>query len=513
MTGFVESRRSVRGDLVADCDVAVVGSGAGGLVVAALLAEAGQSVGVLEEGPHIVPQDYGRMRPSEAIRHLWREAGATFAVGVGDTPMINVMMGRCVGGSSVVTGAVSFRTPGHVLHTWREERGLRDFTEEALAPAFDAVERDMHTEEVPVSMRSQSTVLFGKGLEALGHGFKPLYRTTRGCNACSRCNFGCPHHAKMSVDLVYLPRALAHGARVYGDCLAQRIITRNGRAAGVKGRVLNGPDGAPLGHFEVRARRVVVAAGAWHSPLLLQASGVGRWKGQVGRHLTLHPSFRVMGRFDSPVRGWQGALQSAWCDAYEKEGITLMSLFVPPGVLAATMAGVGRAHVDRAAQIAHLGLFGGLIHDEGGGVVRRGPGREPFVTYRMAPKDRANVPRVLKLMTRIWFEAGAKEVFLPVLGSEGLKSPADLDRLDLDHVAGARLESASQHPLGTCRMGTSADTAVVDAWGQAFDLPGLYVADGGIVPTSLGVNPQVTIMALATRIAWHLREQPLPAAA
>jgi GMC oxidoreductase len=237
---------------------------------------------------------------------------------------------------------------------------------------------------------------------------------------------------------------------------------------------------------------------------------VGRDSGQVGRNLTLHPAFRVMARFDRTVEGWKGALQSAWSDRYAADRITLVSLFVPAGVLAATMPGIGPPHVARARQIPNLAMFGGLIHDDGGGRVRRGIGREPLITYEMSRRDRASVPLAWRRMAEIFFAAGAREVYLPILGLGGV----DADRLrtlDLEHVPAARIECASQHPLGTARMGISPDRSVVDPDGQAWDLPGLFVADGSILPTSLGVNPQVSIMAMATRIAWRMRE--LPAAA
>ena len=494
-------------DLNLDADVVVVGSGAGGAVVACHLAEAGHRVVILEEGPWVKPVVYAQMRPTETIRHLWREAAMTFAVGVGDTPMINVMMGRCVGGSSVLTGGVCFRTPGHILHTWQHERGLHDLDEATLTPCFEDVERVVHVQEVPEQMRSRSTVLFGKGLEkAVGVALQPLRRNVEGCQGKSRCNFGCPHGAKLSVDRAYLPRALAAGAQLFPEVLISKVITRGGRAAGVVGKRVEGPERRVTGRVRVTAPTVVIAAGAWHSPLILKASGVGRWKDQVGRHLTVHPAFRVMGAFAEKIDGWKGALQSAYSDRFEREGITLTSLFVPPGVLAATMPGVGDAHLAKAKLIPHLGMFGGTIHDDGGGTVRRSIGREPLVTYRMFPKDRAVIAPMLTRMAEIWFAAGAREVFLPVLGSEGVRSMDQLKKLNLEALHGSRFESGSQHPLGSTRIGNSADSSVVDSYGQAWDLPGLYCADGGVVPTSLGVNPQLTIMAMATRIAWRMRE-------
>ncbi len=510
MSDAVQSMRDHRGPLELDTDVVVVGSGAGGAVVATELARAGQRVVVLEEGPHVPGELLGRMRPSESLRHVWRDGATTLAVGVEDTPAINVTMGRCVGGSSVLTGGVCFRVPEHVLDVWSREHRLRDLSPKGLEPYYDEVERACHVEEVPVAMRSRSTRLFADGAERRGIEIKPMRRNTRGCNGAGRCNFGCPHGAKLSVDRSYLPRGMDAGAEVYSHCLVDRILTRGDCAVGVRGRLLNRPGGKRGDRLTVHARRVVLAAGAWHSPLLLAQSGVGRASGQVGKGLTLHPAFRAVARFDEPVRGWRGALQSAYTDAFESEGITLMGLFVPPGVLGATMPGIGVEHTDNASHIDHLAIFGGIIHDDGGGTVRRGLGREPVVTYRMCARDRALVPRVIRLLAEIFFEAGAREVFLPVLGMRGVDADG-LRALDLEHLPASRIECSSQHPLGSCRMGVDPSRSVVDPDGRAWDLRELYVADGSIVPTSLGVNPQLTIMTLATRIAWKMRERPLPA--
>ena len=259
-------------------------------------------------------------------------------------------------------------------------------------------------------------MLFHEGATKLGHPLKTMRRNTEGCEGNSKCNFGCPKGAKRSVDLSWLPKATARGAEVWTHCLVERVTHADGRANGVVGHLLNGDEGGRGTAFTVHAKRVVLAAGAYHTPLLAQASGIGKASGQVGRNLTLHPGFRVMGRFEEKVEGWRGALQSMYADDWEPEGITMTSLFLPPGVLAATMPGIGPKHLARAQTVGHLGAFGGMVHDEGGGVVRRGPGREPFVTYRMHEKDKAVVPKLMRLMADIWFAAGAKEVFLPVLG-------------------------------------------------------------------------------------------------
>ena len=504
MAGAIESLRDHQGAYEGDADVVVVGSGASGAVVATELAQAGHRVVVLEEGPHVTPEQYGRMRPSESLRHIWRDGAMSIAMGLGDTPPVNVMMGRCVGGSSVLTGGVCFRTPEEVLLEWSRKHRIPGLTPKEMEPCFEHVERAIHVEPVPQNMRSRSTALFAEGAARQGIDIQPIRRNTVDCGGCGRCNFGCPRAAKKSVDLSYLPRAVQHGTRVYSHCRVDRVMSKDGRAAGVEGRLLNRRGGRAGSRFRVFAPRVVLAAGAWHTPLVLSRSGIAN--PQLGRNLSLHPSFRVIARFKEPVRGWRGALQSAYTHSFSNEGIALTSMFVPPAILAATMPGAGPQLAANAARLGHLAIFGSMIHDAGGGVVRRGVGREPVVTYRMGSRDRARVPRAIRIVAETFLAAGAEEVFLPVLGQAGFDADG-LRRFDLEHVPARNLECSSQHPLGSCRMGTDGHNSVVDPDGQSWDLPGLFVADGSVMPTSLGVNPQLSVMAMATRIAWRMLER------
>jgi choline dehydrogenase-like flavoprotein len=175
-------------------------------------------------------------------------------------------------------------------------------------------------------------------------------------------------------------------------------------------------------------------------------------------------------------------------------------------VIAATMPGSGPRHARLAEQVAHIAMFGAQIHDDGGGFVVQNPfGREPLLFYRCSPHDVAALRRGIRLIGETFLAAGARELFLPVLGSDGM-SADEFRRFDLDRVPMTRLESASQHPLGTCRMSRNAQDGAVDAWGKSWDVEGLYVADGSVLPSSLGVNPQLTVMMMATRIAWRLAE-------
>ncbi len=497
---------TLRGPLSLDCDVVVVGSGAGGMVAATVLAESGLSVIVLEEGKHVPAAVHGRMRQSQSLRHLWRDGGMSIAFGLGGAPAVNVTAGVGVGGSSLVTGGVCLRVPESVLAEWTKERGLEELSAKGLDPYYREVEEAVHVEEVPIERRSRSTQLFAIGAEKLGHPIKPLTRNTKDCHGCGRCNFGCPEQAKMSVDLSYLPRLLVAGGQIFSDCIVTRVLHQSGRAYGVRGRIFNGPHRAKGDRVEVRAKVVLIACGGLHTPLLLKSSGLAPFGSQVGHNLTLHPGFRVFARFDENVRGWAGAMQSAYTDAFEREHVTLMSLFIPASVIAATMPGAGPAHHARAEGMQNIAMFGAMIHDEGPGTVRRTFGREPFVTYRMSERDQRAMRRGIRLLGETFFAAGAKEVYLPLLGMPAFDADA-FRRLELERFPGHRIECGSQHPLGTCRLGVSASSSGVDPNGKLWDAENVYVADGSVLPTSLGVNPQLTIMAMATRIAVKLRER------
>ncbi len=330
--------RRQRLDLKAD--VVVVGSGAGGAVVARELARAGRSVIVVEEGDWVKPAEYGKLSPVQTMRRCWREAGLSAAVALGKTPFISVLQGRCVGGSSVLTGGVCFRIPDEVLHHWSRDLGLTTLTPEGIDANFRVVEEAVHVETVPDAMRSRSTELFVEGAAKLGVPMKSLRRNTQGCRGESRCNFGCPNGAKMSVDFSYLPGACEHGALIVSDALVERVDVAGGVARGVSGRLLDG-EGQRTVPFEVRAKIVVVACGSLHTPLLLRASGFD--SPHLGRHMTLHPAVRVTATFDETVAGWDGSMQSVYSDHFASDGITLVSVYPPPSILAAAFPESGRS--------------------------------------------------------------------------------------------------------------------------------------------------------------------------
>jgi choline dehydrogenase-like flavoprotein len=295
-----------------------------------------------------------------------------------------------------------------------------------------------------------------------------------------------------------LPQACAYGATIVSDALVERVDVCGGAARGVRGRFLD-ERAAPGVPFELRAKIVVLACGSLHTPLLLRASGVD--SPHVGRHMTLHPGFRVGAIFDEDVSGWDGAMQSVYSDHFAGEGITLVSVYPPPNVLSAAFPGVGEKHRTNVHKMRRLAVFGGMIHDDGGGRVRRWIGREPLVTYRLAPRDRPRLLRGIEIVARMAFAAGAREVAMPIFGVDMLRSERELAELFASPPDMRRIECTAYHPLGTARMSGDARRGVVRETGEAWQADNLFVSDGSVLPTSIGVNSQLAIMSVAHKIA------------
>src|SRR6516162_11119955 len=280
--GGLVTQQDVAGELSLECGVVIVGSGAGGATVAAELAEAGVDVIVLEEGGYH-PTESFTAGTGHALRALYRDGGGGMAIG---RPSVLYTEGRCVGGSTVVNGGMSWRTPERVLRRWAEQEGLREFGERDLDRYFTAIESRLSVGLQDPETIERASELFRAGAQARGWAVVPNRRNQLHCAGTNNCSSGCPTGAKRSMLVTSVPRALAFGARLYADCRVDRITRAGRRVTGVTGHFARGP------RLTVRAGRVVVAAGAIQTPALLARSGLHH--GQLGRNLSLHPNTTVV---------------------------------------------------------------------------------------------------------------------------------------------------------------------------------------------------------------------------
>ena len=464
------------------CEVAVIGSGAGGATVAKELAERGRDVVLLEEGEHVESRRFNR-RPLEMAALLYRDLGMTLALGGGAG--IPVPLGKSVGGTTTINSGTCFRVPEHVLDQWRASGDL-EISAGDLAADYQRVEEFIEVAPVPEALLGGCARAVRRGAEKLGLHGAPLRRNARHCQGSGVCCFGCPTEAKRSANVSWVPAAVEAGARLCTGARVERIAF-SGRTHSVH-----------AGDLEVEADAVVVAAGTLHTPQLLWRSGLRH--PELGRNISIHPACKASALFDEEIRGWEGVPQGFGIHDLHGEGILFEGIFTPPEFGAFALPFAGARLTEVMEQYAHLASFGFLIEDRSLGVLRLSSPR-PQLYYRLGAPELARLRRGVEVLAQIFFAAGAREVFAPVSGFESLRSEAELARLRGARLTPASFELSAFHPLGSCRASRDPARGVVDADLEAHDVPRLFVADGSIFPSSLGVNPQLTIMAFAQRAA------------
>jgi choline dehydrogenase-like flavoprotein len=488
----------IRGKRTVRVDACVIGTGAGGAPVAMELAEGGMRVAMLEEGERFTSEDFNA-RPRDMTALLYRDAGQLATIG--NVPIV-LPLGQTVGGTTTVNSGTCFRTPAPVLELWRERFGLEELTEEALDPYFRRVERIVNVAQVPAEIAGKNAEVVKRGADGLGWSGDYIYRNVRGCVGSGICNFGCPTAAKQHTGVTYVPRAWEAGATTYTGVRAEAIEMSGGRARAVEAWSPGG------GRLRVECDTVIVACGAIHTPLLLRATGLGGESGQLGRNLAIHPATGVRALFEERIDMARGVPQSFYIDEFADEGIMLEGAAGPPDYAAMTLPFSGERHRDLMLQYPNMSQFGLMVSDLSRGQVSRRAGALT-IRYDLCPEDVAAFKRGIELLCELYWAAGAKAVYLPVAGLPELHD-GELAPLRERDLRASQLSLMAFHPLGTARADSSPERGVVDGDLKLHGADGVYVSDGSVVPSSLGVNPQITIMALATRLARHLLGKPAP---
>ncbi|CAL8466534.1 g6070 [Coccomyxa elongata] len=528
-------------DFVKDCDVVVVGSGAGGGVAAALLAQAGAKVIVVEKGTYT---------PAQALPLQERDAFGTMYEGGGlmttDNAGINILAGATLGGGTRINWSASFATPDHVRKEWSEQHGLKVFTSEEYDRALAAVTERLGV-TTGIKEHSRANSHLKAGLERLGVHCGEIPRNTSRGHACGHCSFGCASGEKRDTTATYLVDAVRSGAKILTGAYAERILMSATASASrprqVSGVVIaaSAPPGAKTGNtvgggmgtpkrpvrLLLRCAHVVAACGALHTPALLLRSGV-TVGGNVGANLRMHPATVVTATFpkdQGPVLGWEGAIMSVFSrEAADWEGLgygpMLATPSAHPGLTAASFPWPSGEQY-RLKTLDFPYTAGALVYvrDQDSGCVYKGADGQPRVQYWPSARDRASMVKGMELGLRALVAAGAQSVmtlhsscyftFEPRRDQEGTleNSAAFEDYLQSVHTEGVRLNKMAvltAHQMGSARMGTSRATSVADPNGHCWDVEGLYICDASALPTSTGVNPMVTVEAVAYVIASRL---------
>jgi len=482
-----------------ECDVVIVGSGAGGAVAAATLAEAGLDVIVLEAGDHYDRDSYPS-EPLDAIASLYRDGGLTIAEG---RPPIPVPVAKALGGTTVINSGTCFRAPDPVLEDWRKRFGVSWAGE--LGPDYAEAEEFLRVTPLDPERMGRNGQLAMEGARAIGASSGPISRNAGDCVQCSSCPFGCEIDAKRGMHVSYLPRAVAAGARIRAGVQVRRVLMEGGRAVGV--RCSAGGAARSNGHrrpYTVRARRAtIVAGGALGTPELLLHSGLGGR--QVGRNLHIHPACWVGARYEEEVRGWEGVMQSYYVDEWEPTGILLEATFTPLAFGGAWLLGSGREHQRAMLDFGHVGSIGVHLSDRSSGRVGLAGDSSLRATYKLTADDARRLTFGIARAAEIHFAAGASEVY-PNIGRVGVLRPGQLAEFEATVFKPSELRLEAFHPMGTAQIAADPGEGACAADGSVNGATGLYVADASLFPTSVGVNPMMTVIAFAKQVSRGIAE-------
>ena len=502
------------GVVTLDADVVVVGSGAGGGVVAAALASAGRSVVVLEAGPYLDEASMPRTEV-DAFDRLYLNHGLLTTW----DGSVTMLAGTGVGGGTLVNWMTCISAPESVRAEWVAEHGLEGMTGEPWAGDVEVIEAELDVAEATHIPPKDAIVL--RGARALGWEAAPTRRNARACGDCGSCPFGCRRGTKRSGIRAHLATAFAAGARIVPGARDTRVLTEAGRAVGVEANVT---DGDTIRRLVVRAPIVVLAAGALRTPAILQRSGFDH--PSIGRHLRVHPVPVVAGRFAERVEMWRGTMQASRSlefseSAPGRNGYVIEAAPGHPGLLALALPWEGaEAHTRIMASSAHLSPLIAVTRDGGQGRASLTRAGRVRLDYQLDPVGVATIRHALVSMARLARAAGATEILAagspPTWYRPTAAGPESNERafvrfeeaLAATDLAPNRAAIFSAHQMGSVRMGADPATHPCDPWGRVRAgadndsvIRGLYVGDGSVFPTGIGVNPMITIMALARRVS------------
>ena len=498
-------------DTTLECDVVICGSGAGGGVAAGLLAEAGRSVIVLEKGDNLGPEDFTQVE-GDMLKAGYLDAGLLMT----QSGSLPILAGSCLGGGTVINWTTSFALREPTRAEWDRKSGLSLFSGPRFAESYERVMRrsDVNSDNSVPGVRDQ---LLEKGLKACGYHVGIIPRNVTGCASgaeCGYCGYGCRHNAKNSTAKTYLADAVAHGARLVVCCTVDRVMKEGGRAAGVEGTVRTA-DGRTV-RLTVRARVVIAACGALHTPALLARSGLSN--PLIGRGLHLHPVTAVAGFFNERVEPWSGHLQTRHSDQFANQDEWYGAKFETGPIhwtLPASAFGWDnpQQHKVDVGRLGNISVCGILLRDRDAGRVITARDGRPRVHYELSAYDANHLRVAMRGAAEVLAAAGATELMTlqqpPVRAVPGATGWLDdyARRIDAGGIDRCKMALISFHQMGTCAMGSNPDRGVIGETGETFDLPGLYVVDGSAFVTSSGVNPMITIMAIADHVSRGIAER------
>ncbi len=497
MSYVIEGRSIQEKSVKIDTEVCIIGSGAGGAVTAHYLAEAGYKVTVLEAGGFFPPGSLNGKSEFDAMATTYF-GGALQTTKKQDVTMIQ---GRAIGGSTLVNHALCFRIPEYVSNKWTK-KGAEGKTLADLNPHYDRIEKIIDPKPtIPEAMNENNNIIY-RNFQKRGWNVEYTQRNTSHCIGCGSCIQTCPIGAKNSMDRTFLPMAHENGAGIYSDFAVQKLDLKNGRAHRAIGHILD-EFRHKKGDFEVTADIFIVAGGAVQTPVILQRSGFSDSAGQLGKNFIIHPLLLIQAQYERRLESYRGVPQSVFSRQFsnysqgnEEGHLLFYGDFEGYMVTSMYLTGFGKEYSEHLKYLPNTSQAQILVNDTGTGHVDSNDDDYNF-HYEVTEKDRETLARGCRIMGEIYFEEGAIRV---MVGDTVYRNMNELSKINADSLAPFKAGIAAAHPQCSARMG-SPETGVVDSYGKVWDLENVYIADASIFPASSGVNPQLTVMALASQVA------------
>ena len=498
------------------CDVAIIGSGAGAGITAELLTNAGLKVVIIEEGPLKSSSDFNQ-KESEAYPQLYQESAARKT----EDKAINILQGRCVGGSTTVNWTSSFRTPAATLQFWQDKFGLKDYNVDALSPYFEQAERRLNIGPW-LTPPNENNDLLRRGAAKLGIPALAIARNVKGCWNLGSCGMGCPTNAKQSMLVTTIPAALDKGAQLLVETKAERFELANGRVTELvcSSTQLNtavAQASRVQKATKIIAKHYVLAGGAINSPAVLLRSGAPDPHGTLGKRTFLHPVVMSSGVFEQKVEAWAGAPQTIYTDHFLDTqaidgpiGYKLEAPPLHPIIFASTVPGMGQTQHDLLKAFPHnhtlLALMRDGFHDQsqGGRVKLRGDG-SPVLDYALTDYVMDGARRALLSMMEIQFAAGAAKVLpLHEMARTYTTWTEAKDAVNALPMKPMLTKIVSAHVMGGCGLAATEKQGVARPDGVHWQIENLSIHDGSLFPTSIGANPQLSVYGVVNRLAQDL---------
>jgi choline dehydrogenase-like flavoprotein len=484
--------------------VLVIGSGAGGAITAATLAEAGYSVLIVEEGPDVEVRNLATHTP-QAMQLLYRNGGLSPILG---NPNIAFVEGCCVGGSTEINSAFWLRTPPDAIHRWQEIYRVHDLSLEGLDLLFKEIETELGISFLNSDKLPPSSARFKYGAEKLGWMIEEIPRA----QATNLEGSAYAPDAKRSMSRTYIPRALRAGARLLPNCQITRLHHRRGRVSRASGvlkrptveRILSGrPMAYSASKVQIEAEVIFVCGGAIQTPVLLRSSGIKR---NIGNNLRIHPMLKVAALFDEPLDSHDTTLPIYQIKEFWPE-ITLGGSVFTPGFLALTLSEDWIKNQEVMRNWRQMALYYAACRSSNQGTVRAFPlTHEAIVRYKLSRQDQRNLSIGLARLGEALFAGGARKLYPALRAPSVLNSIAECRALLERPIPLSSMGLTTVHAFSTCPMGENEALCATDSFGRVHGFENLYIADASLIPDSPGVNPQGTIMALALRNARHFLE-------